>query len=192
MSLLENVARAFADEPASDRPRTLTRREVASRGLLGLLALVGLRELGFPGSASAAQPRCTSLGPCLSSVEKAAQDAYRKCSATTYQGPFDYLDNFDTLGCRLWAWEPARKEGYRSCIKKCPPPKASTPKRRHPRAPKRQPTPPPLPPNPYDAIADECANCRKVGGECCYGGDPKHLCACANASIPCERYGCSS
>ena len=49
------------------------------------------------------------------------------------------------------------------------------------------------PPPPGSPAIDECANCALVAGsKCCFGGpDPQHLCACANAQLPCcERYGC--
>jgi hypothetical protein len=53
------------------------------------------------------------------------------------------------------------------------------------------PTVPPIP-HPTEGVAAECANCAAVGGACCSGTDPTHLCACANPAIPCERYGCGA
>ena len=54
------------------------------------------------------------------------------------------------------------------------------------------PTPVPQPPitgQPMPTVSDECLNCMAAGGKCC----PPHgrLCACANPSLPCSRYGCA-
>lgn len=86
----------------------------------------------------------------------------------------------------------------RDCRRRCPPPKPASkppskpkPKPAAKRPSKTSQTPPPLPPNPYDALAIECTNCATVGGKCCYGNrSPGHLCACANPSVACGVYGC--
>jgi len=47
---------------------------------------------------------------------------------------------------------------------------------------------PPITPEPTPTVSDECLNCMSVGGKCCPPNGP--LCACANATLPCSRYGC--
>ena len=184
MNALERLARAAASGDAT----TSTRRDFATRGVLGLLAVGVSSRVGAASVAFGATTPCTSLKTCLRKAEGTAVAAFWKC-----QGPFKDLPNsewlIESLGCRLWTYQPAVRRAMRECLEKCPPPpKGPRPKK----PPRRAPAPPPaLPPNPYGPITDECANCGSVGGKCCYGTDPLHLCACANPEYDCAiRYGC--
>ena len=47
---------------------------------------------------------------------------------------------------------------------------------------------PPITPQPTAPVSGECLNCESVGGKCCPPNGP--LCACANPTLPCSRYGC--
>jgi hypothetical protein len=187
VSPLERVARGFAD----DVP--LTRRDVAVRGLLGALALgtAGAWRAPFAGAAALAV-RCTSLPACLKAADRAAARAVDQCTRTeAYHGVRS--DFGSDWACWVWAGRPAKEKAEEACYDRCPPPPAPrTPKKTHQTSRKSKAPPPPLPPNPHDGIAAECANCAQIGGKCCYGQEPTRLCACANASLPCERYGCGS
>lgn len=95
-------------------------------------------------------------------VRGAKNDCYDRCETT----------------CRRRSVQSSSRRSGATCEVK-PPSKAPPP------------TIPPLP-SPDDGVAAECANCASVGGVCCAGGDPTHLCACANATVPCEAYGCGT
>ena len=182
MNALERLARAAA----SGDQTSLTRRDLAARGLLGLLALGVSSRLAAPDAAFAAATPCKSLKTCLNSAEAAATNAYEACLK---KFPYESVGSNPGLGCRLWHYQPTARKAMRECLEKCPPP----PKGPRPKKPPRHapPPPPPLPPNPYAPISDACASCTAVGGMCCWGSDPKALCACANPAYDCaSRYGC--
>ena len=57
-----------------------------------------------------------------------------------------------------------------------------------PAPPGPSPLPPPPPPAPGEQPNTACLNCQSVGGKCCMRG--AELCACANPTVDCSRYGC--
>jgi hypothetical protein len=190
MNTLDRLARASAETRSTHEP-TLTRRELAARGLLGLLALGVSSRIGAASVAFGATTPCKSLATCLKKAESTAVDVFWQCQGTKGSQWIGSGGEWtiESLGCRLWAYQPAARKAQRTCLEKCPPPpKGPRPKK----PPLHAPAPPPaLPPNPYGPISDECANCASVGGHCCSGRDPAHLCACAAPGYDCaERYGC--
>lgn len=186
MNPLDRLARAAA---SSDEV-TLTRRDLAAHGFLGLLALAVSSRVGAASVAFGATTPCTSLKTCLRKAESTAAEAFWKCQGTraaVFLGTTEW--KIESLGCKLWTYFPRLQKEQRECLEKCPPPpRGPRPKKPPRRAPA---PPPPLPPNPYGPISDQCANCGAVGGKCCWGTDPKALCACANPELDCaSRYGC--
>jgi hypothetical protein len=172
---------ASSDRAAAGGDPQMTRRDLVGRGLLGALALTGAARLVFADSGFAAATACTSLQRCLEEKEAFWGNVIQKCHNN-----------------HGWTWECVQTyhEGrWRSsfyCRRYCPPPKK--PKKKPPSrgAPNKGNPPPPLPPDGDDSLVAECANCAQVGGRCCYGKDPKHLCVCANPDYTCARYGCGS
>jgi hypothetical protein len=164
----------------------LTRRVLLGKGLLATLALASAGRFALPDLAFARAADCArgSRSNCLLYAAKLYRKGIRECDGLN-------ADPVTTLGCyrsNSSAWKAAR----RICKENCPPPAKPPSKPPSGQRRKTPPPPPPLPPNPYDGLAIECANCAQVGGKCCYGSDPKHLCACANPDYPCQKYGCSA
>lgn len=181
-SLFDRVARTLASDTGADS-EPLTRRDVVVRGMLGAVAVATAGRLSLPEPASAAPAGCKSLAACLDRANTAASNANHACRERT---EYRAWDEFRAVECHIWEAAPVARKGHRDCLAKCPPPK----KPKKPRKPSRPGDPPPLPPNPYDGVVSECANCNSVGGLCCSGSDPLHLCACANPTISCRVYGC--
>lgn len=182
--LVDRVARILASD-TNDGSERLTRRDVVVRGVLGAVAVATAGRLGLPEPASASPAGCKSLRACLDRADTAASDAYRACRIRTRHRKT--WDEFWEVDCLIWEAAPVGRKEHRDCLAKCPPPKKP---KKPPRKPSRPGNPPPLPPNPYDGFVSECANCNSVGGLCCSGQDPMHLCACANPTVGCRVYGC--
>ena len=192
MNALDRLARAVAEPAAGEDTTRVTRRDLARRGGLAVLSFVALGQLGLPRLATAAPPPCPSLAECLERSRQAAATAYYAC--LDKKGPGVPYDEFRNLDCRLWDAHNAARDVQKRCFADCK--RSKAPPRKPPSRPsrtKRQ-APPPLPPNPYGAVTDECATCRSVGGECCFGGPglttSGGLCICATAGVRCDTYGC--
>jgi hypothetical protein len=185
MSLLDQFARHAAGGPAPEGDAALTRRTVVARGLVGALVFCGLGRLALPGRAVGMTSSCPrgSRSNCFHFAAIQYRRIIRECDSAG-------ADPVSTLGCYRstnGAWKVAR----RNCVEECPKAKKPPSKAKRPSKRKPPPAPPPLPPNPYDD-AGLCANCAKVGGVCCWGGQlPGGFCACATPGIDCKQYGCS-
>lgn len=186
--MLDHLARRVAAPPAvRDADERLSRSTLVGRGL-ALLASVALGGIAVE-RANAISLVCPygSLPICLGQQSSAFRRNVDECNKLD-ASPVDKLNCYRSA---LKAWDYGRDVCKDKCPKPKPPPaKKPPPKPTKPKSP--SPTPPPLPPNPYDRVAAMCANCKQVGGKCCYGGaDPTRLCGCGNPGLPCSKYGCS-
>jgi hypothetical protein len=180
---LARIAAAQVEPGSRAGYKPLTRADVVKRGFVGTLAMGSLGHLAFPARSSGAGCPGGSLHGCLDRAENLYRDALVDCD--------DEADPGRKLVCYRNVHGSDRKHLRNVCRKYCAASKPKPPGGPRP-SPKKPAHPPPLPPNPYDDLARQCANCASVGGLCCYGGkDPRSLCACANASVGCKRYGCS-
>ena len=168
---LDDLARAVA---ATD-DRALSRRTAVK---LAALALVAAAPFGARAATAAAAPRGTAQFPntlCLECKDR-IERTFRRNSARCLTRPRIFVLQWCAFETAARRYIDAAKEG---CFGKCQP--LSEP-----------PTPvpqPPITPQPMPAVSDDCLNCMAVGGKCCPPNGP--LCACANPSLPCSRYGCA-
>jgi len=167
---LDNLARAVA---ATD-DRSLSRRAAVKLAALALVAA----PFGARAATAAAAPRGTAQFPntlcleCKDGIER----TYRRNGARCLTRPRIFVLQWCVFETAARRYIDAAKEG---CFGKCQPLAAP-------------PTPvpqPPITPQPMPTVSDDCLNCMSVGGKCCPPSGP--MCACANASLPCSRYGCA-
>ena len=187
---LDRIAQRLAgDDRVAELSPPISRRDLLGRGLLGALMLTGAGRLVFAeGGLAANTAKCTDLKKCLVDSLNKWDRWYAKCEAI--QEALGYpaarggkWDCFST-------YQEGARAGNQYCLLSCPPP----PRRRRPASPRPKTArdAPALPPNPYAGAMDECANCKSVGGDCCFGSSVAgHLCACATAGVSCLFYGCS-
>ncbi len=192
------AARHLASDSAGGLDTSLTRRAVIGRGLLGAFALSGFGRFVAPEQVRAAPQKCPggSLAACNRRIWENHSTRTLECSRI-YHDRDTWRAMFNKYACYRDHHEDARKLSTQ-CRARCAPPKGKKPPSTA-RPPSR--SVPPLPPNPYDTLVFECANCTssQVGGVCCYGGpDPRHLCACGPKcktpdckEIPCSFFGCT-
>jgi hypothetical protein len=179
---LEDLARRVARDDD-----TISRRTLVARGLLGVIGISGLGRLAWPADAEAAVPECLRrITRCLRNSDTVFDTlTYEVCFSRKsgwYDGVF-----FSQFSCWQEAVKRWREDNAECRERGCPPPKDR--RKKSGKKPK-PPAPPPLPPNPYDRIVSECQVCQQVGGLCCYSTGPTGLCACANPTLGCKRYGC--
>ena len=185
---LDRIAQRLAgDDHVAEPTPPLSRRDLIGRGLVGALKLMGAGRLVLPEDGLAANTaKCTDLKKCLVDSLHKWDRWYERCDAVQ-----------EALGhpaARGGVWDCFRtyQEGARAgnqyCLMSCPPPRRKRPASKRPKTAKDSPA---LPPNPYAGAMDECANCKSVGGDCCFGPSVAgHLCACATAGVSCLFYGC--
>jgi len=145
---------------------------------LAIVAAVLAAPFGARIATAGAAPRGTAQFPntlCLECKDRIEQ-TFRRNAARCFTRPRIFVLQWCAFETAARKYVDAAKEG---CFGKCQP--LSAP-----------PTPvpqPPITPQPMPTVSDECLNCMSVGGKCCSPNGP--LCACANPSLPCSRYGCA-